>query len=105
MEDRLRLRAPSYHVEVNGRLDARGQLRPAVEQRHRPLDLRRPDESNGAARRRDALLVDQLVKRPGNCQDGGAAAGVVVRSRPRMIEVTTEDDLLIANGGIDAGNG
>src|SRR6185503_5028712 len=93
---RLRLRTAADHVEMHRRLDPRRDLRLAVEQRQRALDLRREDEADRAPRRLEALLVDQLRKRPRDLEDRRAAAGVVVRARARMIEVATEDDLLAA---------
>lgn len=82
----------------------RRQLRLGVQQRQRPFNLRRPDEADRAARRPEALLVDELAERARDLEDRRAAAGVVVRPRPRVIEVATEDDLLARDGGIGAGD-
>ena len=78
-------------------LDARRELGPAVEQRQRALDLGRPDEAERAraarARRPSAISFDERAR---DLQDRGAAAGVVVGARARMVEVAAEDDLLAA---------
>src|SRR5437660_8244013 len=88
---------------MDGRLDAPRHLRPPVQQRQGPFDLGRPDEADGAAWWVETLLRDELRQRARHLQDRGAAAGVVVRAGPRMIEMAAEDDLLVAQ--VRAGNG
>ena len=95
VEHRLGGRPSADHVHVHHGLDARREIRPRVEQRRGPFDLRRPEEAQRPRRPRQLPFLDQLLQRPRHLQDGDAAAGVVVRAGPLVVEVAAESDLLV----------
>jgi len=103
VKHRLGRRPAAHHVEVEDGLGARRDLRPLVQQRQRALHLVGKDEAQRARRPRQLAFLDQLGERARHFEDGGAAAGVVVGARARMVEVTAEGDLLAAARGVAAG--
>jgi hypothetical protein len=98
-------RASADHVHVDDSCDALGEFGLAVEQGHGAFDFGREKETDGAGGGSELLVVDQLLQRAGDFEDGGAAAGVVVGSGPLVVEVATEGDLFLLPFGVGAGNG
>ena len=80
------------------------ELRLAVQQRQRAFDFRRPDKADRACRPREFSVVDQLLQRARHFQNRHAAAGVVVRAGPLVIQMATERDLFVFKFRIGAGN-
>ena len=95
VEHRLRLRPSAHHVHVHYRLDPLCKLRLGIQQRNCPFNLRRPNKSNRPRRSRQRPLVDQLLQRPRHLQNRHAPAGIVVRSRPLMVQVARKRNLLL----------
>ena len=104
VEDRLCHGAATDHVHMDHGAELRTHLRSRVKERHRPLDLRRPHEAQCARRSGKPSVGYEARHRPRDLEDRHAAAGVVVRARPLVIEVATEDDLLAPQRGIVPGD-
>src|SRR5262249_14620839 len=69
-----------------------------------------PSISGGQMKRRvrrprQLVFTDQLLQGAGDFEDGCATAGIVVGSRSLVIEMATENDLLVFKPGIGAGDG
>ena len=80
---------------MHHRLDPFRKLRLSVQERDRALNLRWPDKPNRPRRPRQLPLGNQFLKRPRDFQNRYATAGIVVGSRPLMIQMAGKCDLLV----------
>ena len=104
MKDSFRDWAATYHIHVDDSLDALRKFRLGIQQRLGTLDLRRPDKPDSSLRRRQFAFFDQLLQRARDFENGHTSAGIVIGSRPLMIEMATEGDLFALELGIGARN-
>src|SRR6266446_3360369 len=104
VEHCLRRQPPAHHVHVHRRLDSPRKLRFSVQQRQRPLNLRRPEKSNRPRRPCQLPLRNQFLQRPSHLQNRHAPARIVVRPWPLMIQVAAKHNLLLLQFRIRAWN-
>ena len=83
------------HVQVQSRHGRVAKVGVRVEKRDGAGPLRHPDEANRARRSRQPAALDEPLQGPRDLGHQAAAAGIVVRARSHVVQVTQQQHLLL----------